>query len=755
MENILHQLRQRQIFKVATIYAVSAWPLIQIADLSVPALGLPDSVMTMLLQVFVAGFPITLIFAWLFNFTPNGIVRASSDNHSQGDQPINLKATLAVVGSLLVVTTILFASQYFFDNKNLHVTDNLNNNNKDLSLSVPPSIGSKINIANEQLNGKKESIAILPFVAFSSDPEDEYFADGMVEELLNLLSKIPDLQVAARTSSFAFKGVTNKTITTIGKELGVDIILEGSIRKNDTTNKIRVTAQLIKVSTGEHLWSETYDRVYQDIFQIQDDIANAVVNKMKVTLLGAAQRIHISAETLNVNAMIEHGKGQKELTHRSVASINKAMTHFKRAVLLDPDYARAHVGVADSAILSALYGNTSKERASKHAQQAIDKALSIDSEFAAAYASQGLLLSWEDLVKAEQSFKRAIKLNPNYAMTYMWYGSLLKQSGKLKGSQALFLKALKLDPKSPIAANNVAWGYYLMGDETKAMEIFSQIISNDPYYPGAYNLAGEILTTHGRLGEATNMYNRALEVDPVNNHAIQGLLIASMDMGDFDATEQWFKYVEKRKARFSEPYINLLKARFNLVKGNREEALRFLEMANFDNDDFDKMSFIEGDKAFYKENYAEATAVYQKLREESRDSEVSFYSIQDGRIAAHLAYAYQRLGETEKAKVVIDEFKKYTINSRVTRSSSPSYYMNMAQINALQQNKEEAFYYIQGAIDVGWVRVWEVEHTPIFDWISKDMQFTQMMGGIKARLATMYNRMHDEDAFLLAEAEYL
>jgi hypothetical protein len=160
LENILHQLRQRQIFKVATIYAVSAWPLIQIADLSVPALGLPDSVMTMLLQVFVAGFPITLIFAWLFNFTPNGIVRASSDNHSQGDQPINLKATLAVVGSLLVVTTILFASQYFFDDKNLHVTDNLNNNNKDLSLSVPPSIGSKINTANEQLNGKKSP---LPF----------------------------------------------------------------------------------------------------------------------------------------------------------------------------------------------------------------------------------------------------------------------------------------------------------------------------------------------------------------------------------------------------------------------------------------------------------------------------------------------------------------------------------------------------------------------------------------------------------------
>jgi TolB-like protein/Flp pilus assembly protein TadD len=752
LENILHQLRQRQIFKVATIYAVSAWPLIQIADLSVPALGLPDSVMTMLLQVFVAGFPITLVFAWLFNFTPDGIVRASSDRHSEGNQPINIKATLAVVGSLLLVTTILLASQYFFDDKNSHIDDNPINSDSELSAQVPPSIGIESNTKNEQLNSKKESIAILPFVAFSSDPEDEYFADGMVEELLNLLSKIPDLQVAARTSSFAFKGVTNKTITAIGKELGVDTILEGSIRKNDTTNKIRVTAQLIKVSTGEHLWSETYDRVYQDIFQIQDDIANAVVNKMKVTLLGAAQRIDITAETLNVDAMIEHGKGQKELSHRSVASINKAMTHFKHAVSLDPNYARAHVGVADATILSALYANTSKEQASINAQQAIDKALSIDTEFAAAYASQGLLMSWEDVLKAEQSFKRAIELNPNYAMTYMWYGSLLKQSGKLKRSQELFLKALELDPKSPIAANNVAWGYYLMGDEKKAMEIFSQIISNDPYYPGAYSLAGEILTNHGRLDDATNMYKRALEVDPVNNHAVRGLLMASMDVGDFEATNQWFEYAEKRKARFSESYLNLLKARFNLVQGNREEALRYLEMTDFGREDM--MSFIEGDKAFYKENYAEAISVYQKLQQEKRGSEASFYSIQDGRIAAHLAFAYQQLGETEKAKVVIDEFEQYTVSSRSTRSNSPPYYMNMAQINALKHNKEEAFYYIQGAIDVGWVRVWEVEHAPIFDWLSQDIQFTQMMGGIKARLATMRNRMHDDDEFLLAEAEY-
>lgn len=750
MKDILQQLRQRQIFKVATIYAVSAWPLIQIADLTVPALGLPDSVMTMLLQVFVAGFPITLIFAWLFNFTPDGIVRVDSDNHSDNNQPINLKATFAVVGSLLIVTTIILASQYFFDDQKLQITANQDN-----SELAPPLISANSDIKNGQLNDKKESIAILPFVAFSSDPEDEYFADGMVEELLNLLAKVPDLQVAARTSSFAFKGVTNKTIPEIGKELGVDTILEGSIRKNDTTNKIRVTAQLIKVSTGEHLWSETYDRVYQDIFQIQDDIAHAVVNKMKITLLGATQRIEFAAETLSIDAMIEHGKGQKELSHRSVASINKAMTHFNRAVLLDPNYARAHVGVADSTVLAALYGNTSREQANEKAQQAIDKALSINSEFAAAYASQGLLMSWDDKLKAEQSFKRAIELNPNYAMAYMWFGSLMNQKGKFKEAQELFLKALKLDPKSPIAANNVAWGYYALGNEKKAMEIFSQIISNDPYYPGAYSLAGEILSNHGRLDDATNMYKRALEVDPLNRNAVKGLLMASMDVGDFDATKQWFDYAEERKERFSEPYTNLLKARFNLVQGKREEAMRYLEMADFSNEHPDMVNFLEGDKAFFKEDYADAIAVYLQIKEKDQGSEGLFYMMQNGLIAANLAYAYQQVGETEKAAEIINEFEQYTLGTTSTRSNTPYYYMNMAQINALKQNKEEALYYMQGAIDVGWVRLWEAKYQPIFSLLHQDTQFVLMMGGVEARLATMRNRMHDDDEFLLAEAEYL
>ncbi len=752
MANFIAQLKHRQVFKVATIYAVSAWPLIQIADLAVPALGLPDSVMTLLLQVFVAGFPVSLGFAWLFNFTSEGIVRATVEDQTDNSKQTNFKATLAVVGSLIIITAILLGSQLLLEDKTLQ---NLvvANNQSQLMPPVPASLDDKTLVEAKSSKSPKESIAILPFVAFSSDPEDEYFADGMVEELLNLLAKIPDLQVAARTSSFSYKGVTNKTIPQIGSELGVHTILEGSIRKNDTSNQIRVTAQLINVSSGEHIWSETYEREYRDIFQIQDDIANAVVNKMKLTLLDDRQKISIAPETLNIDAMVEHGKGQKELSHRSVASIEKARAHFQRAVLLDPDYARAYVGVADATILLALYGNSSQEESNKQAQQAIDKALSLDNKLAAAFASQGLLLSPTEPLKAEKAFKRAIELNPNYAMAYLWYGSVLRSSGKLKDSQDLFVKAFQLDPKSSTAASSVAWGYFYMGDEKRAMEIFSQIIVNDPYYPGAYNLAGEILTNHGRLDKATNMYKRALDVDPINNTALKGLLMATMDVGDFDATNSWFDYINQRKDNFSEVYINLLKARFYLVKGEHEDAMVYLDKAEFGQNDMGISLYFAAEKAFYKGDYTRAIDLYLELQQKDKGEEGFFYMLENGNAALHMVYAYQQLNATDNANATIEKFEQYTLGTRATQSNNPYFYMNMAQINALKNNNKEAFYYLQGAIDVGWVRVWEAEFDPAFTLLRREPQFAQMMGGVEARLATMRSRMHEQDEFLLAEIE--
>jgi len=740
LDSFLAQLRQRQVFKVATIYAVSAWPLIQIADLAVPALGLPDSVMTLLLQVFLVGFPISLIFAWLFNFTSKGIVRVKKGGAQDNSPQVNIKTTLSVAGTLTLAVVVTLAGQLWLESqmpqKLAQIADE------------PASINQKL-----LSEGKKESIAILPFVPFSNDAEDEFFADGMVEELLNLLAKIPDLQVAARTSSFAYKGVSNKTIVEIGKELGVDTILEGSIRKNDTSNKIRVTAQLIKVSTGEHLWSETYDQEYRDIFQIQDDIARAVVDKMKVTLLGQTTPLEFIAETNNVDAMVAFGKGQKELAHRTAPSINKALQHFQDAVKFDAEYARAFVGIADANILLALYGNLSEQLANVTAKEALNTAFRLNPKLAAAHATQGLLLTGSDAKKAEQSFKQAIDINPNYAMTYMWYGSLLQSSGDIEGAHKLFEQAYVLDPKSPVAAYNVAWCYYQEGSEKKAMDIFSQIISNDPYYPGAYNLVGDILATRGRLDESINMYKRALDVDPVNKGAIKGLLIANMDMGKIEQTQQWFDYASNQDSQFSAEDVSFMKARFFATQGDINKALNSLKDIKFTGEKMSMNDYIEGEIAFYQGKYTQAITAFERLRSSNSINDDYFYYISEGQSALHLAYAYLQIEELAQAKALIDGFARFLDNGKAKKSNDPSYYYNMALINALQNKKSETYQYIQGAIDVGWIKAWQADLEPILAQMNKEQQFGQMMGGIKARLATMRARAEGENTFLLADGD--
>ena len=738
MDSFFNQLRQRQVFKVATIYAVSAWPLIQIADLAVPALGLPDSVMTLLLQLFLVGFPLSLVFAWLFNFTSKGIVRVKTGEQQENSPQVNIKTSLSVAGTLTLAVVITLVGQLWLEDQPLPNTT---------IRADKPSIAQKI-----LSNGKKESIAILPFVAFSNDIEDEFFADGMVEELLNLLAKIPDLQVAARTSSFAYKGVSNKTIVEIGRELGVDTILEGSIRKNDTTNKIRVTAQLIKVSTGEHLWSEKYDREYRDIFQIQDDIARAVVDKMKITLLGETTPFDPIAETNNVDAMVAFGKGQQELAHRTAPSLNKALQHFQDAAKLDASYARAYVGIADANILLALYGNVSEKQANSAAKEALNAAFQLNPNLAAAHATQGLLLTESDVIKAEESFKKAIKINPNYAITYMWYGSLLQSNGDIDGSHKLFEQAYVLDPKSPVAAYNVAWSYYQAGSEKKAMDVFSQIIRNDPYYPGAYNLVGDILSTRGRLDESINMYERALDIDSANKKAIKGLLIANMDMGRVEQTQQWFDYASKPEFYFLAEDVNFMKARFYATQGEVNKALNFLKDIKFTGEKVDMNDYIEGQIAFYQGKYSQAITAFERLRSSNLINDDKFYYLSEGQTAIHLAYAYVQIEEFSQAKAIIDGFTQFLEQGKAKKSNDPSYYYNLALISAIQNNKSDFYQYLQVAIDAGWIKVWQANVEPILTQMQSEQQFGQMMGGIKARLATMRARA-DDNKFILANRD--
>jgi serine/threonine-protein kinase len=289
-----------------------------------------------------------------------------------------------------------------------------------------------------------KAIAVLPLANMSADPENEYFADGMTEEVINALAKVPGMQVASRTSSFAFKG-KEVDVRQIGEKLGVGSVLEGSVRK--VGNRIRITAQLINVENGYHLWSETYDRQLEDVFAVQDEISRAIVDALKLRLAGDAAQI--VAPTKNLEAYTLYLKGRFFFVKLSEPALRKALDLFQHALLQDPGFARAYAGIAD--VWCNLADDwVAPDDAYPRAKAAAERALQRDPELAEAITSIGKVLCWHewDFAGAEVQLARAVALSPNYAEAHYVHGTALPLVGRLEDAIETMAKALKLDPLS-------------------------------------------------------------------------------------------------------------------------------------------------------------------------------------------------------------------------------------------------------------------------------------------------------------------
>jgi tetratricopeptide (TPR) repeat protein len=400
----------------------------------------------------------------------------------------------------------------------------------------------------------------------------------------------------------------------------------------------------------------------------------------------------------------------------------------------------------------ALYGSVPKESALTTAQDALNKAFEIDSNLGSAHASQGLLFSTQNRNnEAEASFERAIELSPSYAMAYMWYGSLLQERGEIEKAQRLFIKAFEIDPKSPVAAFNVAWGHYMLGAETEAMDWFSKIVANDPYYPGAYILVGNILRNRGHLDEAIDMYQRVLDIDALNKNAIISLLTTTMDIQAFEQTQLWFTYLDDNPSILSNFERQMIRIRFMATQGKLEEAVKIFEQIEFTPSEEIQRLIITAEIAFYQQDYAAAAETYERLRENFKDNKSAFFFLSEGITAAHLAYCYEQSGQQRKADTLLVDYDRYLQNDRNKKANNPSYYYNMSLLYALRDADEEAFNYLQGAIDAGWVQVWEAKIEPIFSNLASKPRFNQMMGGVNARLAYMRNRLENPRAEVVAD----
>lgn len=360
----------------------------------------------------------------------------------------------------------------------------------------------------------KNSIAVLPFVDMSPQKDQEYFCDGMTEELINRLSNIKELKVPARTSSFVFKGKA-EDIREIGRKLDVQTVLEGSIRKID--NQLRVTAQLVNITNGFHLWSDTYNRELKDVFSIQDEIASTIADKLKLTLLSDEKARLVKHSTENLEAYNLYLLGRYFYYKTTEEDMNKAIRYFEQAIAKDPGYALAYAGQATCYSVLCTTGYLAPKESYPKAKEAVVKALELDEELGEAHASLGYLkffLDW-DFAGAERDFKRAVKLSPGNVDVYILYSIYLTFLGRFDEAIAGFKRAVELDPASPVTYIYLGgFGYQMAGRYDESIDQIKKGLDMDPsIFLGQLFLAS-VYALKGTYGEAISQADKVLSAWP-------------------------------------------------------------------------------------------------------------------------------------------------------------------------------------------------------------------------------------------------
>jgi TolB-like protein/Tfp pilus assembly protein PilF len=499
--SLIDELKRRNVFRVATVYAVASWVTLQLSDILFPAMGLPDEDIRFVIFTLAIFFPAVIAFAWYFEVTPDGLRLSRQVKKGESITRKTARRIDLIIILLLSLALTFFMYEYFTRDAADPAVTSIETNQHQPKLNVV-----------EEPGDTRPSVAVLPFVNMSSDRENEHFSDGLSEELLNVLAQMRGLRVVGRTSSFYYKG-KSENLRDIGEALNVNNILEGSVRKSGDT--IRITAQLISASDGFHLWSKTFDREVTDVFAIQDEISKEVANAMKLTLLNDGVELPESRLTTNPEAHDLYLRAKEALYQRKEDSIRLAIDLFAQASVLDPEYAPPLLGYADAnLILQNNFNSISLLDATENAKAALDKAASLDYQTSDYWATLGLyhhhLSQYEDshFLQAADAYARALELNENNINAYMWSAALFSEDLDIKNDLEAFRlveKAVDLDPLNRVANGNYQLHLSDQGRDSEAQENLKRLIKIDPEHNQYIQQLAAIHLMNDRWAEASKL----------------------------------------------------------------------------------------------------------------------------------------------------------------------------------------------------------------------------------------------------------
>jgi serine/threonine-protein kinase len=569
-QTFLAELKRRHVFKVAAVYGGVTFVVMQAADFLVPALRLPEALTTAIALIAILGFPIAVVLAWAFEVTPGGVKREdpaiSGELAAIVSEPRSrrwLSGILALAGIVLLVGGVWW-------------TVGRGSPGPGGSASAAPAAAS---------------IAVLPFLNLSADTANEYFSDGVTEEIITALSQLKDLQVVSRSATFRYKG-EDVDPRAVGAELGVATILEGSVRKEG--DRIRIAAQLIDVNDGFHIWSENYDRRYADIFEVQDDVARRIAEAMQLNLTESEVAAIERRPTDNLEAYELYSKARREFYKYTQEGNAAALELYEQALNIDPEYALAFAGMS---LCQSQYINSGWSEDPDwlvQAETSARRALERDPQLAEAHFALGFVHEQrEDYEQMAEQMQRVLALNPNHAHAHDSQGDVLSRyRGQLDEALAEYEVALRLDPFLLPARLNRALIRSYKGQFVEARRQIDVIAKEGQESAMVHLFAGGPLLAEARYADALASYRAALEIVPGQAEARLGLATALIGLGEFDAAEREAELLSSAVeqgplARAGENYI---RARIDLERGDRQSAIARLRQAT----GIEARSFIAG-----------------------------------------------------------------------------------------------------------------------------------------------------------------
>ena len=726
MDSFFNELRRRNVLRLAATYALAAWILIEAGSVLLPTFGVPEWFFRAYTLVIFAGFIVALILAWVFEVTPDGVKFDHQVDRSK-ELPRGRGKSNTIIIALLVVAL------------GVSITFNVTGVRDQQELQVVA--------ASENLH----SIAVLPFTSRSADPDNEYFADGIHDDLLTRLADIESLRVISRTSVNEYRDTT-KNLREIGSELGVAAIVEGAVQRSG--NQVRITVQLIDAATDEHLWANSYDRelTMRNVFDIQSEISTQIASALRAALTPEDELRLAVMPTHSIEALSYYTAGRNNLYLRRFDTLQEARRQFEQAIAIDPLYAQAYAGLAETILVTlANHQSIEPSEAFELAGQAIDRALEIDDQLAEAYAVKGLLehSQWSvarigngNLIAAE-AYQHAINLNPNLSSSYVWFSSLREADGDLDDAIDLLSKAMQVDPLGRIPYVNLPSYYAQQGQSDKAIHLLIKAMDIFPDWSTPYMYMAAHLQGLGRLDEAVawTLLAETMSDDPMAGRGAMGVYV---EFGDIDKIRAFGEQFPT-----DHPLYQMGAGFIYFTDNDYARTIATLQPVNLVSEIQAKFVYpLISMSAMKLGDYATAHDYLVRANPLLASDMIINVDRRNVDAAILLAYILQQTGEDKRSGELLAQAGE--VIQQMPRIGIGGHGIGDVHILAIQGRRDAALDALRDAIDEGFVSLmsydyWTLDQDSMIDNLRDDMRFEAMKNELDRRIELMRQNVERAD----------